>query len=259
MDKVDDPSDTAAIESHSYDYVPETQRHGTARSQTPFWFMINATLITAFTGAIGPVAGLSLTWTVVALVAGTIFGTFFQAFHAAQGPTMGLPQMIQSRVQFGTRGSVLPLLAVTFVQLGFGIFYVKLASDSIGQVTTPAPKTFEFVVLAIGIVLAIVGHNLLHKVERWLSILMLINLVLITVAVVVETPFLDLFATGTFAVTAFLAQFGASAAYQIAIAPIVSDYTRYLPKSTGTKAVVLAVFGGTMASAVWLEIVGAVL
>ena len=45
--------------------------------------------------------------TVVAIAAGGLFGTFFAAFHASQGPQLGLPQMIQSRPQYGYRGAVL--------------------------------------------------------------------------------------------------------------------------------------------------------
>jgi hypothetical protein len=37
--------------------------------------------------------------------------TTFMALHASQGPHLGLPQMLQSRAQFGYRGVVVPLLA----------------------------------------------------------------------------------------------------------------------------------------------------
>ena len=254
----DTESHGGAVESHSYDYIPESQRSGTAKKQLPFWFMINATLITLITGAIGTSFGLGLLWTVVALVTGSVFGTFFQAFHAAQGPTMGLPQMIQSRVQFGSRGSILPLAAVVAVTVGFGVFYIQLAAGSLGQATDSAGTTgFQWAVAIVGTAVAIVGHHLLHKVERWLSVLMLLNMILLTVAVFVELPVGHLLSSGEFVAVGFIAQFGASASYQIAIAPIVSDYTRYLPASTRTSQMVGVVFGGTLASAVWLETLGA--
>ena len=53
--------------------------------------MINATLLTVFSGVYGALAGLSLTWSVVAIVAGTLFGTIFTALHAVQGPRSGHP------------------------------------------------------------------------------------------------------------------------------------------------------------------------
>jgi NCS1 family nucleobase:cation symporter-1 len=45
--------------------------------------------------------GASLFWSVLAIVVGVLVGTLFMAFHSAQGPQLGLPQMIQSRRQFG--------------------------------------------------------------------------------------------------------------------------------------------------------------
>jgi NCS1 family nucleobase:cation symporter-1 len=222
--------------------------------------MLNATLITLFTGAIGPSFGLGLSWTVVAVVTGSVFGTFFQAFHAAQGPKMGLPQMIQSRVQFGSRGSIIPLAAVVLVTGGFGVFYIQLAGGSAAQVIGSSDSTIaQWVVAIIGTAIAIVGHHLLHKVERWLSVLMFVNLLLLTVAVFVQLPVSDLLTSGEFVVVGFIAQFGASASYQIAIAPIVSDYTRYLPSTTRTSRMVGVVFGGTLVSAVWLETLGAIM
>ena len=43
-------------------------------------------------------------------VLGLVVGTLFMAFHASQGPQMGLPQMIQSRAQFGYRGVIVAAL-----------------------------------------------------------------------------------------------------------------------------------------------------
>src|SRR6202020_2258942 len=48
--------------------------------------------------------GLSFAFTSLAGALGILFGTVFVAFHASQGAELGLPQMIQSRAQFGYRG-----------------------------------------------------------------------------------------------------------------------------------------------------------
>ncbi|GAA3704820.1 cytosine permease [Arthrobacter ginkgonis] len=247
----------ALVESRSFDHVPESERHGTVRSQVQFWFMVNATLITLFTGAVGPLFGLGLSWTLLAIVIGSIVGTLFQAFHGAQGPHMGLPQMIQSRVQFGSRGAILPLAAVTVVQFGFAVFFIQTGASSLADVTVDQPILFPVLVGAAAVVLAIVGYRLLLRVEKIASYLMLANLLLLTVAALTVLPIGSMFSQSAFAPVAFLAQAGAAATYQLAIAPIVSDYTRYLPSKTSGRAVSAAVFGGTLLSAVWLESLGA--
>ena len=58
--------------------------------------------------------GLSAAWTALAGALGVMFGTVFMAFHGSQGPEMGLPQMIQSRAQFGYRGVALALARCSY-------------------------------------------------------------------------------------------------------------------------------------------------
>lgn len=247
------------VEARSFDYVPESERHGTVRTQVQFWFMVNATLITLFTGAVGPAMGLGLTWALLAIILGSVFGTLFQAFHGAQGPHMGLPQMIQSRVQFGSRGAVLPLAAATVVQIGFAVFFIQTASSSLAAITVDQIGIFDLIIGAVAVLVAIVGYNLLLRIEKVASYLTLANLVLLTIAAIAVLPIGAMLSNSAFEPVPFLAQFGAAATYQIAIAPIVSDYTRYLPSKTKGRAVSAAVFAGTMISAVWLESLGAAL
>ena len=85
-----------AIESRHIDYVPEKERHGKVWRQGPFWFLGNFQPFTVAIGFSGPLLGLNLWWSTVAAVIGVLFGTLFMAAHAAQGPKLGLPQMIQS-------------------------------------------------------------------------------------------------------------------------------------------------------------------
>ncbi|WP_160297628.1 purine-cytosine permease family protein [Demequina salsinemoris] len=249
---------SSVVEAHSFDYIPESERSASTSGQFRFWFMINATLITAYTGAVGPLFGMSLSWTLVAIVAGTLFGTLFQAFHGAQGPHMGLPQMIQSRVQFGSRGAIVPITAATIVPIGFAIFYIQTGAYAFTDLTGTTNLAVPQIVIGVAaIVAAIVGFKLLVKAEGIIAYVMIANLVLLTIAALVVLPFGDLFSASAVSLVGFLAQFGASAAYQIAIAPIVSDYTRYLPSRTPSVVVSASVFFGTVLSAVWIEALGA--
>lgn len=245
------------VEVHSFDYVPESERSGTISAQVKFWFMVNATLITAFTGAIGPLFGVGLSWTIVAIVTGTFFGTLFQAFHGAQGPRMGLPQMIQSRVQFGSRGAIVPIAAATIVPLGFAIFYIQTGATAFTDLTGSGFQLPQILIGGLAVVLAIIGYRLILRSEGVIAFIMLANLIALSIAALFVLPLGDLLADGSVTVVGFLAQFGAAAGYQIAIAPIVSDYTRYLPARTRPAAVSASVFIGTTLSALWIESLGA--
>jgi nucleobase:cation symporter-1, NCS1 family len=72
------------IEVRSIDYVPRAERHGKVRHQGPSWFAGNFVLAPMVSGFIG----VSLGWTLLAIVLGVGFGTVFMASHANQGPRM---------------------------------------------------------------------------------------------------------------------------------------------------------------------------
>ncbi len=248
------------LEDRSFDYVPRTERNGSLWSQTQLWFMINASFLTAATGTLGPLSGLGLTWTIVAIVAGSVFGTLFQAFHGAQGPKMGLPQMIQSRAQFGSKGAVLPLAAATIVQFGFAIFYVQTGATSLEIVVPTIPVGgLQVVVGLVALVIATVGYRLVMLAEKTVSYIMVVTLIVLTIGANLILPVGQMLMDTDFKIAPFLLQFAAAASFQIAVAPVVSDYTRYLPASISPAKISASVFGGTLVSAVWIEILGATL
>jgi len=90
-----------ALERRSVDPVPDSERHGSVRSLFTVWFAANMQVTTVVTGALGVIVGLPLPWAILALVIGNLVGAVFMALHSAQGPKLGIPQMIQSRAQFG--------------------------------------------------------------------------------------------------------------------------------------------------------------
>lgn len=92
---------TSLVEQHSIDFIPETERHGSVFSLFTLWFAANMQITTVVTGALAVVIGLPLVWALVAIVVGNLLGGVVMALHSAQGPRMGIPQMVQSRAQFG--------------------------------------------------------------------------------------------------------------------------------------------------------------
>lgn len=54
------------VESHSIDYIPQTEWHARLGSQGPFWFLGNFHFFTISIGFVGPGMGLSAGWTTLA-------------------------------------------------------------------------------------------------------------------------------------------------------------------------------------------------
>ena len=92
--------------------------------------MCNAQIATLAVGLISITAGGNLIWSLIAIVLGVLVGTFFMAFHSAQGPQLGLPQMIQSRPQFGYIGALLVWLFAYIQYAGFNVFNTILAGEA---------------------------------------------------------------------------------------------------------------------------------
>jgi NCS1 family nucleobase:cation symporter-1 len=173
----------AGVEVRSIDYVPLNERHGKVWSQGPLWFMSNAQIATLAVGTFSVVGGGNLIWSLIAIVAGALLGTCFMAFHAAQGPQLGLPQMIQSRPQFGYVGALLVWLFAYVQYFGFNIFNTILAGDALHNTVHGSSKLWIVVATVLAVVVALVGYDLIHHVERWLTLGFLIVFGILTIAV----------------------------------------------------------------------------
>jgi NCS1 nucleoside transporter family len=246
------------IEVRSIDYVPENERHGKISHQGPFWFLGNFQPFTLSIGLLAPVLGLSFGWAAVALILGVLFGTIFMAAHAAQGPKLGLPQMIQSRAQFGYRGVILPLIATLFTFVGFNVVDAVIIKVGLNTIWGWSSVVVAAVITLVAVILAIYGHDWLHRVFQVLFWCSLPLWTILTIGVFfgkagAAAPVPDL----GFTWAGFLAMFTTAAAYNVTYAPYVSDYSRYLPRNTPTGSVMRAVFVGAAASPIWLMPLGA--
>lgn len=256
--------DRQVVERRSIEYVPLAERHGKAWHQGPFWFGGNFILLTMTAGFLGPANGLTVGWSILAIATGAGFGTFFMAFHANQGPRLGLPQMIQSRAQLGTQGAVFSLTAAVLVYIGFIVFNIVLIAEAVGTVLPGGKWLWYPVAVAVVFVIATVGHDLLHFIERWNTFILIVFYLVFTIYALYDLlghPATAPGGTGHlgFNLAGFLIQFSVAAGYQITYAVYVSDYSRYLPRDTPAAPLIIWTYAGAAASAIWLMSLGAFL
>lgn len=246
------------IESHSVDFVPEDERHGRVTDQGLFWFVSNFQFFAIAIGFVGPSLGLSLGYTALGGTIGILVGTTFQAFHASQGPEMGLPQMIQSRAQFGYRGVIVPLLATLVSVIGYNVVATVLAADGVYALLGLGRGATAVTVSLLGCALAIWGYDWLHRAFKLLFWISLPLFLILTLDIATRHTGGALpHATGGFSWAAFGTEVASAASFNIGSAPYVSDYSRYLPKSTPRRLIILNVFAGSAAAAIWLIVLGA--
>ncbi|MEV6411909.1 cytosine permease [Kribbella sp. NPDC051718] len=80
------------------------------------------------------VFGADALWAIIGLLLGNVLGGIVMALHSAQGPRLGLPQMISSRAQFGVYGAVVPLVLVVVMYLGFAATGTVLAGQAVNKI-----------------------------------------------------------------------------------------------------------------------------
>jgi nucleobase:cation symporter-1, NCS1 family len=245
------------VETKSIDYVPENERHGRVRDQVSFWFLGNFHFFTIAIGFVGPSMGLSFGYTALAGTVGILFGTLFAAFHASQGAELGLPQMVQSRAQFGFRGVVVVLIGTLFTFMGFNVANSVLSAQGLNGILGWSPWLVTVLTSLAAALLAIYGYDWLHRIFRWCFFVCLPLYAVLTVAIILGKVPPTHLVSGGFSAVAFAGQFAASASFNITYAPSVSDYSRYLPRNTSRYAIIAAVYAGAASSAIWLIVVGA--
>src|SRR3954468_10773512 len=246
----------SGLEVRSIDYVPLSERHGKLWHLGPLWFMSNAQIATLAVGVLGVTTGGNLIWSLIALVLGTSIGTFFMAAHSAQGPQLGLPQMIQSRPQFGYVGAILVWLFAYLQYAGFNIFNTLLAADSMDATAHGGTKLWIVIATVVAVVTALAGYDLIHKMERFLTYGFLLLFGILTVVVVFLPYPPGSFDLGNFDLAPFLLQFSVVAGYQISWAIYVSDYSRYLPPDVTVRKTFYWTYGGSGLGALWIMAIG---
>ncbi|MGM7775704.1 purine-cytosine permease family protein [Arthrobacter sp. KNU-44] len=257
MSTTTDKGSGRGLEVRSIDYVPLDERHGKVSHIGPLWFVSNAQIATLAVGLISITTGGNLIWSLLAIAIGVLVGTLFMAAHSSQGPQLGLPQMIQSRPQFGYIGALLVWLFAYLQYAGFNIFNTILAGQAISEsVNFGSQNLWFWVVTIVAVVIALFGYDLIHAFERYLTYLTIVMLALLTIAAVKLAIPTGAYNLADFHLVPFLGQLGVAAGYQISWAIYVSDYSRYLPPSSG-RGTFRWTFWGSALGGIWVMFLGA--
>jgi purine-cytosine permease-like protein len=250
------------VEKHTIYQIPLDQRHGRARHLFTLWFGANMNVLTVVTGALATtVFRQSFLSGVTAILIGNLVGTVFMALHAAQGPRLGVPQMVQSRGQFGAKGAAFVVALVIFMYAGYAATALVTGGQSLHAILPGIDERAGL--LAIGLLslgAAIYGHDLIHFCTRMMTYVSGSAVLLCYVWVIFIHPLPARFLTqGSFSSVGFFSMVSMGALWQLAYAPYVSDYSRYLPPDSGPRQAFWSCYWGTTLGAVLPMIFGALI
>ncbi|MDE2305875.1 MAG: cytosine permease [Gammaproteobacteria bacterium] len=258
-----DRSDVATrIERHTIYPIPLDQRHGRASQLFTLWFGANLNVLTVVTGALATTLfAQSFASGVCAILIGNVIGAVFMALHAAQGPRLGVPQMVQSRGQFGAKGAAFVVALVIFMYVGYAATALVTGGQALHAIVPAASRRDCLVAIgAISLVAAIYGHDLIHWCTRMMTYVSGSAVLLCYVWVLFVHPVpASYLSRGAFSAVGFGEMLSIGALWQIGYAPYVSDYSRYLPPDTGPRAAFWSCYTGTILGAALPMVLGALI
>ncbi|MGO2301233.1 purine-cytosine permease family protein [Psychrobacter sp. AOP7-D1-15] len=262
MNNSDEPTKTSiSMEKRSVEFIPLDERTGKSRELFGIWFGFNMVPLALITGAIGIVSGLSFWWSVLAIIIGGLIGGITMGLHASQGPKLGVPQMLQARGQFGSRGAGILTVIVLLILLGFFVSNLVVAAQALLLAIPGIPASYAILFATLtSLVITIVGYSLVRHLSSVAAWVVGVVLLLIAAEAVFNVgDYASLTEMGSFTIASFFMVMMITASWLIGFAPYVSDYSRYMSPDSDEVAAFWGTYLGCTLGAVIVMIIGAFL
>src|ERR1700683_2796388 len=219
------------LERHGIDYLPPNERHGKPYTLFTFWAASNVQILAVSVGVLAVVAfGLILPWAIFSIIVGNALGRLYMARHSVQGPSLGLPQMMQSRAQFGMYGTALPNIIVVLMYIGYFTSSAILGGQAVASLFHVTTAEGIIIINAFVLLITFFGYDMFHSYNRIVTFLSTGIFVAILVKLVSVLPAHQ--AAGHHPGGNTLGALWVCVAWQVTWARYVSDYSRSMPENT---------------------------
>ena len=256
------------LELNGPNLIEESERRGSARSLFWPWAGANVSLLALSYGSFFLGFGISFRQATWAAIIGTICSFFLVGISSLAGKRSNAPTMVLARASFGVKGSIVPGFLSYFIFVGWETVLVSLATLATGTVFSRIGGVDQNLALILGFVIAVsltvfggvLGLSVIMKLQKILTVITVVMTV-VYIALTIDT-------INWSAVTAIKdgSTQGFIGALIFGVTGIglgwvncAADYSRYLPRSVSSKAVVgWTVFGASIVPII-LVIYGAAL
>lgn len=248
-----------SIETHGINPIPESDRHGKPFELFWIWCAANISILGVTYGAFLVVFyALSFWQSVAAAVIGTVLSFLLVGYISLAGKLGSAPTLVLSRASFGVVGNAIPTVISYLSLVGWETILVALATlaaqtvlDRLGLPAGKPTLAIAFaIVAAVTIAIGLLGHATIVKIQTWFTYAFA---VLTVVFMVLALPKVDWTIVRHLPSGGFWAGFvgGTSvimAGLGIGWVNAAADYSRYLPRSSNSNAVVWwTTFGASVA------------
>ena len=256
------------LELNGPNLIQESERTGNARSLFWPWCGANVSLLALSYGAFFLGFGISFRQATCAAIIGTILSFLVVGFSSLAGKKSNAPTMILSRAAFGVKGNIVPGVLSYLIFVGWETVLVSLATLATGTVFARLGHINHNLSLIIGFVIAVsltvfggvLGFATIMKIQKWLTLVTVV-MTIVYIALTfdnVDWSVVSSIKDGTSQGFIGALIFGITG-IGLGWVNSAADYSRYLPRTVSSKAVVAWTVLGASSVPIVLVIYGSAL
>ncbi|MHB1440217.1 MAG: purine-cytosine permease family protein [Cuniculiplasma sp.] len=250
--------------------LDSSQRSMKPNSLFYLWFGSNLTVADFALGVLVESYGLSIYFTLMALLIANVFGGLLVALMSILGPRTGMGQMEISKKSFGSGGGRIFSLLQFLNTIGWLSINLIISSRALQFIIssqdqyTPVILGINlleilslFIVMTIIGITVIYGHRSIKSFEKIMSVVLGILFVVISISIFLS-PSKNIYSyNGNFSLISFASIIMLSFSYIMSWGPYAADYSRYVEskKSASLKSFIYTFLGTALASFL-VEVVG---
>ncbi|WP_217547468.1 cytosine permease [Streptomyces sp. GbtcB6] len=256
------------LETRGIEPVPDSERTGTPRGLLPTWIAANITVLLVTMGASLTVSfGLNFWQCLVVGVAAPLVSYGLVGLTGIAGKRGGAPGMALSRAVFGQRGNLLPGALIWVARWGWetinavtGAYALLTVLDILFGIRRNTVLVIVTLLLFVITTFAISGMGIraVRYCNRWATWLFGAFSLLVLGRLIVAVDWTAVFGQRAGPAAAMVTGAGLIAAGGISWAPTAPDFTRYLPGTASSAAIVRNTVGGAGIVVLPLVLMGAV-
>jgi len=235
------------LELNGPNVISESERSGRARSLFWPWCGANVSLLALSYGAFFLGFGISFRQASYAAIFGTLLSFLVVGFSSLAGKKSNAPTMILSRAAFGVKGNVVPGALSYLIFVGWETVLVSLATLATGTVFARLGHINHNLSLIIGFIVAVsltvfggvLGFATIMKLQKWLTLVTVLMTVVYIALTVDSVNWTAVSAIKDGSTQGFIGAliFGITG-IGLGWVNSAADYSRYLPRTVSSKAVI---------------------
>lgn len=246
----------AKLELNGINFIAEPERVGTPRSLFWPWAAGNVSFLALSYGAFFLGFGISFWQATFAAIIGTVASFLLVGISSLAGKRASAPTMTLSRAAFGVKGNVIPGLLSYLIFVGWETVLVSLATlatetvfTRLGHLDHNLSRVLGFVAAA-GLVVfgGVLGYQVIMKLQRWLTIATIILTVGYIALTFHKINWQAVHSIHSGSMQGFVGAliFGVTG-IGLGWVNSAADYSRYLPRTSSSRAVIgWTVFGASI-------------